>query len=124
MSSEGSGISLSKILSMGRGKKPAAKKTVAKKTTTGKKKSGEVDLPIRKTFFPNQSLRNVTYSAGSGRTSPDVLQLIGTRGYQLDKEILIYAVASMIGEGRSTLHGRDFDVAVKRMGMNYFSSRS
>lgn len=120
------GISLNKIFK----NKSAAKKTTTKKKSNSKSNSKsksstlEVELPIRKTKFPGASLRNIVYSAGVIRASPGVLPMLGERGNELIKQILTYSAANMIGQGRSTLNEDDFNVAMDKMGMKFFSSRT
>lgn len=122
------GISLNKIFKNKSApttpKKAAAKKTTKSSKSKSKSSTLEVELPIRKTKFPGASLRNVVYCAGVNRASPDVLPMLGERGNELIKQILTYSAANMIGQGRSTLNEDDFNVAMDKMGMKFFSSRT
>lgn len=78
----------------------------------------------KKTKFPNASLRKVIYCSGVHRASPDIIPLLGERGNELIKEILRYSTANMIGQGRSSLNENDFNVAMEKMNMKFFSSRA
>lgn len=123
----GIGISLGTIFNKSgksAGKRVAPKKSAKKQSRATPQKSSPDGAPVRKTFFPRQSLRNVTYSAGSERTSPAVLPLVGKRTEQLIKMQLIYALANMIGQQRSSLNDDDFNVALDKMGMKYIASES
>ena len=119
------GISLNKIFKNNKTKSPKKAATKSSKSKSKSKSSTlEIESPIRKTKFPGASLRNVVYSAGVIRASPDVLPMLGERGNELIKQILIYSAANMIGQGRSTLNEDDFNVAMDKMGMKFISSRT
>ena len=119
------GISLGKIFSSN---SSAAKASAAKRLPSAKKssKKTEVETPIvkKKTVFPQQSLRNMTFCAKSGRTSPEVLQFFAERMNELIKQQLLYGTANMIGQQRTTLSIEDHKVALERMGMKYIASDS
>ena len=111
----------------------AAKASAAKRLPSAKKspkksssKKTEVETPIvkKKTVFPQQSLRNMTFCAKSGRTSPEVLQFFAERMNELIKQQLLYGTANMIGQQRTTLSIEDHKVALERMGMKYIASDS